>query len=228
MAKFNERLRLLRQEARMSQHDLANRLGVSKSSINMYERGEREPGFETLEAIADYFNVDMDYLLGKSEHRSKAAWLGNLDSSFSFDALRSQIGATNIFPIEKRKFPLLGNIACGEPIFAEENFESYVEAGANIHAHFCLRASGNSMINARILDGDIVFIRKQDMVEDGEIAAVLIDNEATLKRVYYDSENGVLQLYAENPEFKVMRFMGADLDRIRILGKAVAFQSDVK
>ena len=74
----------------------------------------------------------------------------------------------------------------------------------------------------------LVFIHKQEMVDDGEIAAVLIDDEATLKRVYYDQENGILQLFAENPQYKTMRFTGEELDHIRILGKAVAFQSDVK
>lgn len=228
MAKFNERLKLLRREAGLSQQDFAKQLGTSKSSINMYERGEREPGLETLEAIADYFNVDMDYLLGKSEHRSKSAWLEGIDKSVDLDILRSQIKFENLFPIERKRYPLLGEIACGKPITANEEIDLYVEAGADIQADFCLKAKGDSMIGARIYDGDIVFIRQQDMVEDGEIAAVLIDDEATLKRVYYDREAGVLQLFAENPHYKTMRFSGEELDHIRILGKAVAFQSDLK
>lgn len=228
MAKFNERLKLLRRESGLSQQDFAKQLGTSKSSINMYERGEREPSLETLEAIADYFNVDMDYLLGKSEHRSKTAWLEGIDNSIDLDILRSQVKFENLFPIETKRFPLLGNIACGKPIFADEQFEAYVEAGASIKADFCLRAEGDSMIGARIYDGDIVFIRKQEMVDDGEIAAVLIDDEATLKRVYYDQESGVIQLFAENPNYKTMRFAGEELDHIRILGKAVALQTDIK
>ena len=111
---------------------------------------------------------------------------------------------------------------------ANEEVDLYVEAGANIQADFCLKAKGDSMIGARIYDGDIVFIRKQPMVEDGEIAAAIIDDEATLKRVYYDQEAGVLQLFAENPQYKTMRFSGEELDHIRIIGKAVAFQSDIK
>ena len=111
---------------------------------------------------------------------------------------------------------------------ADEQFEAYVEAGANIKADFCLRAKGDSMIGARIYDGDIVFIHKQEMVDDGEIAAVLIDDEATLKRVYYDQENNVIQLFAENPQYKTMRFVGEELNHIRILGKAVALQTDIK
>ena len=73
-----------------------------------------------------------------------------------------------------------------------------MEAGANIHADFCLKAKGDSMIGARIYDGDIVFIRKQEMVDDGEIAAVLIGDEATLKRVQYNPEENELLLFAEN------------------------------
>ena len=139
-----------------------------------------------------------------------------------------EITVDNLFRIETKKFPLLGNIACGEPIMANEEVDLYVEAGANIQADFCLKAKGDSMIGARIYDGDIVFIRKQPMVEDGEIAAVIIDDEATLKRIYYDQEAGVLQLFAENPQYKTMRFSGEELDHIRIIGKAVAFQSDIK
>ena len=228
MSKFSERLKLLRRETGLSQQDFAKQIRTSKSSINMYERGEREPGLETLEAIADYFNVDMDYLLGKSEHRSKSEWLDGIDKSVDLDILRSKVKIENLFPIERKKYQLLGEIACGKPITANEEIDLYVEAGANIQADFCLKAKGDSMIGARIYDGDIVFIRKQPMVEDGEIAAVIIDDEATLKRVYYDQAAGVLQLFAENPQYKTMRFIGEELNHIRIIGKAVAFQSDIK
>lgn len=113
MAKFNERLKLLRRESGLSQQDFAKQLGTSKSSVNMYERGEREPGIETLEAIADYFNVDMD-------HRSKSAWLEDIDNSIDLDILRSQVKFENLFPIERKRYPLIGTIACGKPITANE------------------------------------------------------------------------------------------------------------
>jgi len=222
MSKFNERLKLLRQESGLSQMDFAKQLGLSKSSINMYERGEREPSFETLEAIADYFNVDMNFLLGKSEERNRySEAINQAEKSIHHKC-------DNLFRIETRKFPLLGKIACGEPILATQEIELYVMAGTNIKADFCLQAKGDSMIGARIYDGDIVFLQKQEMVDDGEIAAVIIEDEATLKRVYYDREAGVLQLFAENPKYKTMRFSGEELNHIRIIGKAVAFQSDVK
>ena len=225
MAKFNERLKLLRRESGLSQQDFAKQLGTSKSSINMYERGEREPSLETLEAIAD---VDMDYLLGKSDHRSKSAWLEDIDNSIDLDILRSQVKFENLFPIERKRYPLIGTIACGKPITANEEIELYVEAGAEIEADFCLRAKGDSMIRARIYDGDIVFIRKQSMVDNGEIAAVVIDDEATLKRVNYYPEKNLLILKAENPDYEDLIYTGEQLDHIIILGKAVAFQSDVR
>ena len=132
-----------------------------------------------------------------------------------------------VMPIKKQKIRLLGEIACGEPIFCDEDRESYVEVGTDIRADFCLRAKGDSMINARIMDGDIVFIREQPMVDNGEIAAVIIDDEATLKRVYYYKEKNKLVLQAENPKYEPLVYVNEELDTIRILGKAVAFQSDL-
>ena len=134
----------------------------------------------------------------------------------------------NIFPITTKRVPCLGSIACGEPVFANEEHELYVEVGTNVHADFCLQAAGDSMIGARIHDGDIVFIRKQDMVDNGEIAAVIIEDEATLKRVNYYPDKNLLILHAENPSYKDLIYTDAELDQIVILGKAVAFQSDVR
>lgn len=224
MATLGQRIKQLRADKGLTQEQLAKELHTSKSRIGMYEIDEREPNKQMMEAIADYFNVDMDYLYGRTDVPNEYQ-LNNQQALKRADFLSR---LDSILPIDTKKFRLLGNIACGEPIFADEDRELYVEAGANIQADFCLRASGDSMIGARIHDGDIVFIRQQDMVEDGEIAAVLIDDEATLKRVYYDREGGVLQLFAENPQYKTMRFVGEELNQIRILGKAVAFQSDLK
>lgn len=122
--------------------------------------------------------------------------------------------------------PLVGTIACGTPTLAEENIEEYIKMADNIHADFALRCKGNSMINARIFDGDIVFIRQQPVVENGEIGAILIENEATLKRVYHYPNR--LELRAENPTFPTLNYEGEDLNNIKILGKAVAFISTVR
>ena len=123
---------------------------------------------------------------------------------------------------------MLGEIACGNPIFADEDRESYVKAGTNVNADFCLTARGDSMIGARIFDGDIVFCRSQSTVENGEIAVVVIEDEATLKRVYFYPEKKKLVLQAENPKYEPFVYVGDELSEIRIMGKAIAFQSDIK
>ena len=133
----------------------------------------------------------------------------------------------DILPLPKTKrVPLLGTIACGEPILAEENLDGYVAMADEVEADFALRCRGDSMVNARILDGDLVFIRQQPDVENGEIAAVLIGDEATLKRVYKYPEQVVLQ--PENPKYPPLVYSGEQLQDFRILGKAVAFLSKVK
>ncbi len=135
--------------------------------------------------------------------------------------------ALMVNPTQTQKIPMLGDIACGKPIFASEERESYVQAGMNIKADFCLTARGDSMIGARIHDGDVVFCRSQSMVDNGEIAAVIIGDEATLKRVYFYPEKKKLVLQAENPKYEPFVYIGSELDEITILGKAIAFQSDI-
>lgn len=228
MPKFSDRFKQLRTERRLSQQNLADQLGFSKSSVNMYERGEREPGLESMETIADYFNVDLDYLMGRSDIPNRNDWLKSINKSVVVEPSQPQMKFDNIIPISTKCFPLLGDIACGKPIMANEEKELYVEAGTNIHADFCLKAKGDSMIGARIYDGDIVFIKKQEMVDNGEIAAVIIEDEATLKRVNYFPEKNLLILKAENSKYEDLVYTGEQLDHIIILGKAVAFQSDIR
>ncbi len=126
---------------------------------------------------------------------------------------------------QTQMLPIIGQIACGAPILAEENIEGYAPRCYGARADFCLFARGDSMIGARIYDGDLVFIRKQSMVENGEIGAVLIDDMATLKRIYYYPEQNKLILTPENPKYAPLVYVGAELDTITILGKAVAFVS---
>ena len=128
----------------------------------------------------------------------------------------------------KSSIPLVGTIACGTPILAEENREGNVDLPERIHADFALRCKGDSMINARIYDGDIVYIRQQDTVERGEIAAVRIGTEATLKRVNYYPEKNTMILKAENTKYDDLIYSGEELNDVRILGKAVAFTSTVR
>lgn len=208
---IGQRIKQQREAIGLSQEELAQKLGYkSRSTINKIESGINDITQSKVIEFAQALGTTPAYLMGWEEEK---------DNIYSFD---------NIMPIKTQRIPLLGEIACGEPIYADEDRESYIEIGTNIKADFCLRAKGDSMINARILDGDIVFIRNQSNVENGEIAAVIIDDEATLKRVYYNRANGILQLVAENPSFPPLIYSGDELDTIRILGKAVAFQSDVK
>lgn len=205
-----EKIKQRRMELNLSQEELADMTGyTSRSSIAKIEKGLVDLSQSKITLFAKALNTTTAYLMGWEDE-------GDLPPY------------PNIMPIKTKKFPLLGEIACGEPIFATEDRESYIEAGVDIKADFCLKAKGDSMINARIMDGDIVFIRKQPTVNNGQIAAVIIEDEATLKKVYYYPEKAKLLLQAENPAYEPLMYVGEELNQIRIIGLAVAFQSDVR
>ena len=221
-------IKAYRDKHELSMQAFADKCGLSKGYIAMLEKNLNSktgepivPSLETFVKGSAAIHMSLDELLDIVDENQPIDISGKKNVS----ALSSQFD--NIFPIEVKKFPLLGEIACGEPIFANEDRESYVLTGTDIAADFCLKAKGDSMVGARILDGDIVFIKRQDIVEDGDIAAVIIDDEATLKRVYYQKEKNFITLQAENPKYPPMSFEGEELDHIKILGKAVAFQSDI-
>lgn len=217
---IGDRIRERRKELGITVDELAEKLGKNRATVYRYESSEIEKLPTTvLEPLAEALHTTPANLMGwKSEgDPTEGDALGDLMERYD-----------NIRPIRLKRFPLLGEIACGRPIFADEDRESFVMADMDIRADFCLRAKGDSMTGARIYDGDIVFIREMPIVNDGEIAAVIIEDEATLKRVYYDRENGVLQLIAENPRFKPLVYRGEELNHIRILGKAVYFMSPVE
>ena len=205
---LKERIQQLCKQSNVSMNKVETDLNFGKGYIS--KLGKSTPNVTKIHQIADYLGVSVDYLMTGQDPEPPTF--------------------PNIFPIELKRFPMLGEIACGEPKYTNEDRESYVMAGTNINADFCLRASGDSMVGARILDGDIVFIRKQDMVENGEIAAVAVNNdsEATLKRLYYYPDKGVLILKPENPAYEDLIFSGNELNQVHVLGKAMAFQSDVR
>ncbi len=186
---------------------LAEAIGTSKQTISRYESGmiTNIPP-EKIEALAKTLSTTPAELMG---------W----DSD--------EVQYRGITPLNIKKLPILGEIACGEPIYAEEQRESFVSIDKSIDADFCLKAHGNSMTGARIYDGDIVFIKAQDMVENGEIAAVIIGDEATLKRVYFYPNEGKLILSPENPHYAPLVYVKNELDAVKIIGKAVAFQSRI-
>ena len=215
MENFNQivgrRIRESRKNIKMTMKELGDKVGLSEGNIQRYEMGKiKGVDINLIKKISEILNVSPKYLMGWEDEKK--------DNLSQYD---------NIMPITTKEVPLLGQIACGKPIYADEDRESYIEVGTELKADFCLKATGDSMINARIFDGDIVFIRKQPTVENGEIAAVVIDDSATLKRVFYHPETDILELKAENPKYPVQTYTNEQLNQIKILGKAIAFQGDV-
>ena len=192
-----EIIRTLRQKQSMSQEELAQKLGYrDRSSIAKIESGKVDLTQSRLEKFAEVFRVSVSQLLGLQNPE-----VMTMPST--------------------RQVPVLGTIACGAPILAQEHIDGYTGVPEDIHADFALICKGDSMAGARIFDGDMVYIRQQDTVENGEIAAVLIDGEATLKRVrYYDD---CVSLEPENPVYRPIILRGQEMATARILGKAVAF-----
>lgn len=206
----------------LSQRKFAEICGLSNGYISMLERGFNPntnkpivPSLMQLKKIADGMNMTVMRLLDEVE-----------DMPIDLSIFSEQGQPENIIPMpEMRKIPLVGTIACGTPILADQNIEEYVSIPRNITADFALTCKGDSMINARIFDGDVVYIRQQPTVDSGEIAAVLIESEATLKRVQLFDDHIILQ--PENPMYKPLAFWGEEMNTVRILGKAVAFTSAV-
>lgn len=192
-----EIIRALREKQGMSQETLARHLGYKdRSSIAKIESGKVDLAQSKLEKLSALFRVSVPYLLGLRDEAVRAV-------------------------PHMRRIPVLGTIACGAPILAQEHIDGYTAIPDDIHADFALVCRGDSMINARIFDGDMVYIRQQETVENGEIAAVLIDGEATLKRVRWYEDR--LSLEPENPRYRPIVLWGEEMNRARILGKAIAF-----
>lgn len=210
MSKFNIRLKELRTKRGISQQNLADTVDMSKSSINMYERGEREPGIETLEAFADYFNVDLDYLIGKSDIPNKAVYQNEQLPS----------NATPIDNMQFVKIPVIGRVAAGIQCFADMDVLDYdflpADSVADGEKYVFLRVVGDSMY-PDIKEGDSVLVRCQSSIDSGAIAVVNIDNEdGVVKKVVYDSD--WVELRSINPMYPPRRFEGADVQRVRVFG----------
>lgn len=195
-----------------TQADLQAYMRCSSSTVSDWCNGNKYPRPDKMQRISEFLGVLMSDLTS--------------DKPISEFAPDIPAGCE---PLPRMvRVPFLGEIACGAPLFANEERGLYAEVDPDIRADFCLRAKGDSMIGARIFDGDIVFIRQQDAVDNGEIAAVIIEDETTLKRVNYFPEKNLLILKAENSEYSDLVYSGEELNHIKILGKAVAFQSAVR
>lgn len=207
MSDIYQRIKMRREELGLSQEALAKRMGYkSKSSINKIEMGINDIPQSKVLAFARALNTTTAYLMGDDNSRE----INSIPPGFE--------------PLPKTvKRPLVGNIACGEPITAEQNIEDYVDVPETMRCDFCLRCKGDSMVEAGIHDGDVVYIHIQPEVENGQIAAVRIDGEATLKRVFWDDDNRVLQLVPANSAYMPKVYSGPALDSVHIEGLAVGF-----
>lgn len=216
--KLGELIREYREKQSLSQRQFADKCDLSNGYISILEKGINPntgkpvtPTIPQMKKLAAGMNMTVMEML-------------ELVDDMPIDISNE---ASNIIALpEMRRIPLIGAIACGVPILAEEHIEDYINIPKHITADFALTCKGDSMINARIFDGDIVYIRQQDTVENGQIAAILIDGEATLKRVQlYDDH---ISLEPENPQYRPLVYWGEEMNTIRILGKAVAFTSAIR
>jgi len=201
MSTIYERIRARRIELGLTVEELAKKMGYKdKSSISKIENGKADIPQSKVIAFARALNTTTAYLMG-------------------IDTAKERSIPAGFQPLPKRdRIPRVGQIACGTPILAEENVEAYDEVPSDWHADFTLLCQGDSM-EPKIKDGDVVAIHSQPMVENGEVAAVLIDGEATLKRVFLFDDH--IELRAENPTFPTILRIGEDMNTITIEGKAV-------
>ena len=199
---FKDMLRSLRIKAGMNQEELAKKIGCAKSTISMYENGAREPNFETLEAIADIFNVDMNTLIDRKQSQN-------------------QNNSITILPSDKIFMrPLYNSVAAGFGAPAENTIVSYIPTFINNSLekdkYIWVNVEGDSM-SPLIDDGSKILIRMQESVDSGQIAVVLIDNEeAVVKKVEYG--NDFVTLISVNPYYPPRKFEGREVLRVRVVG----------
>ncbi len=207
MATLYDRIKSRRTELGLTVEELAHKMGYKdKSSISKIENGKADIPQSKIAAFADALQTTPAYLMGWEEQPEPKK--PTIPPGFE--------------PMPKmKKIPLIGAIACGEPITAEQNIEKMVDVPENIRCDFSLTCHGDSMVDAGIHDKDVVYIRIQPEVENGEIAAVRIDGEAPLKRVYYNP--GTLTLMPANPAYAPMIYTGPQLEEVHIEGKAVGW-----
>lgn len=210
---IGERIKATRKRERISQVELAEKTHTLKQTLYKYENNiiTNIPS-DKVEAIAHVLDVSPAYLMGWEDEPQIAPNLIDITTH------------------KRRKYKVYGAVACGDAIVAEDNETFEFD---DIGADFALRCKGDSMINARIYDGDLVFIRECELedIRNGEIAAVRLDHygDCTLKKVFYDSGRHRLTLMPCNPDYEPIILEGKDLndDDFKVLGKAVAFVATI-
>ena len=205
-----DRIRQVRQEQDVTQQELADYIGVSKQAVYKYENNiVTNIPTDKVDAIAKRLKVSPAYLMGWEEQPTpKPTSPAPIPPGF--------------MPMPKmKKVPLIGAIACGDPITALQNREGDVDVPEDVRCDFALKCHGDSMVGAGIHDGDVVYIHIQPDVENGEIAAVRIGDEATLKRVYYSGDT--LTLMPANAAYAPLVYTGETLNEVKIEGRAVGW-----
>lgn len=212
---FAQRLREGLNVRNMTQAELSLWSKISKSSVSHYLKGDWEGKQDAVYALAQVLDVS-------------EAWLMGYDVPMEPERKTTPASTTPVtpppgfIPMPKMyKVPLVGAIACGDPITAIENIEGNMDVPEDIRCDFALRCHGDSMINAGIHDGDVVYIKIQPEVETGEIAAVRIGDEATLKRVYLHAD--YIELRPENPSYESIIRRKDEMNDVAIEGKAVGW-----
>lgn len=206
MATFSERVKELRIQSELTQQQVADRIGLNKQTISQYERGVRQPDFDILELLCDFFNVSTDYLLGKSDYTIRL-----LDTS---DIARLNQKSS-------KRIPVYGTVTAGIPMEAITNIEDYEEISAEWPGEYgALKVRGDSMMPT-IREGDTVIFRKQDDAESGDLVIAMIDNEdATIKQLIKKPDSVILNPF--NPSYEPLVFKRSHFSkRVRILGKVV-------
>ena len=215
-ATFAQRLREGLDLRGMKQIELATRSGISKYSISHYLKGDWEGKQDAVYELARALNVSEAWLMGYDVPAERSA------PKVSVQLDKKPTIPPGFMPLPKmKKVPLIGAIACGDPITAIQNREGDVNAPVDMRCDFALKCRGESMIGAGIHDGDVVYIHIQPEVENGEIAAVRIGDEATLKRVYLHSD--YIELRPENPAFESIIRRREEMNDVQIEGKAVGW-----
>lgn len=213
--KIGARIEQRRKNLGMTLDNIAQEIGVAKSTVQRYEKGTIEKiKLPVLESIARALDVNPAWLCFKSDQMEPVRYESPLPSGLT--------------PLPKmREWEVLGATACGKPLH-RELLDETVMAPDDIKADVVFRCVGDSMINARIFDGDAVFVRLQPEVENSQIAVVRMDDEYTLKRIYYHDD--YIELRPENPTHKAIILRGNQLDpeNFEVDGLAAAFMSVIQ
>lgn len=191
---IGQNIRYLRKRAGISQKQIAEKLGVTQGSVSQWENEATEPDTRTIGQLAKVFSVPVDFFFSEEPRRE-------------LDSIR----------IMRNAVPIVGEIACGTPITAEQNIEGYADVPDGVHADFALRCKGDSM-EPTFMNGDLVLIRQTPDFQPGQIAAVGIEGEALLKHVYRQGENIIC--VSENPAYAPQSFPASE---VTIYGIAVGY-----